>query len=141
MNTSEAANKQIETATELRAQFFFHWSLLSAGTLSLLIPLLTQIKTTNSVIVSPYYLQISIVLLICSLSMSSVRNFIAAQGFWMVGNFNLKSQTEQQTELKDITKKLNIFKYIQWTNEILSIIGYIMALVFLFLFISDNLIY
>jgi len=134
----DLANKQIETATELRAKFFFHWAILSGATLTLVIPLLTQIKTTKESITSLCYLKIALVLLMITLVFASIRNFVAAHGFWMTGSFNLK-RDKAPDAIERIVKKLNGMKYLQYSLEIISILGYIAALILLYIFIANNL--
>jgi hypothetical protein len=138
----QLGNKQIDTASNLYSNFFFHWALLAGATMTLIVPLLTYISEHNNAIYGSLKLQILIGLLIITITLSSIRNFIAARGFYIVGNINIKLANQQQ--VVDIAKdkdvnKLKFLSKIQKLISFISIVSYIIALVLLASFIWQNL--
>lgn len=131
-------NKQIDTSTEILTKFFFHWALLSGATLTLAIPLLTEIIKIKGCIQSTYLIKISIGLLIISLITASLRNLIGGHDFWISGMANLNPPKTGLEENK-MVKKMNRLNYIQNAITGIATISYIIAIVILFVFVSANI--
>ena len=129
----------INRSADLRIKFFFHWSLLSGATLGLIFPLLASLKASGVLFFCVEKLKFGIIFLLISLVLSSVRNFIAAQGYWYSGVFNLNSQNKVPQDSKKFISKMKLVSLTQKIIEGISVFGYILGLVLVYLFFWPHL--
>ena len=120
-----------DASADLKSKFFFHWAILSGATLTLLIPLITQIKTLNINLVNTCALQSAIIALIVSLIASSLYNLFSASGFAVVARENANQ--------KSLISSKFLSRLLTYIIMPLAIFGYIIALMLLYYFINKNL--
>ncbi|NQU99585.1 MAG: hypothetical protein HQ538_02505 [Parcubacteria group bacterium] len=131
--------EQINFAANLRSKFFFHWSILSGATITLIIPLILEIKDSKGTILNKHDIKTSIILLLSAIIFSSIRNFFAAHGFWKTGMSNVRRAEGDNKEADRLFNSRTKLTPIQLAIETISITSYIFSLVLLYLFISKNL--
>lgn len=135
MNDLETQKRQVikeyfDISADLKSKFFFHWAILAGTTLTLIIPLITQVIEVRSSINDTDLLRISIISLMISLILSSFWNLISAVGFAVAG----KQNNNQRTILN-----LNFLSRMQYSVMAIAILSYIFALILLYFFIDHNL--
>ena len=112
-----------------REKFFYHLSILSGATLTLLIPFISNIK-------HPVYhvilLKISVICLLVSLILSSLRNFYFAKN--QMNIIDYKASPDEKNVLILLLKcRIEIMEYI-------VILSFISSLIVLYFFIFPNII-
>lgn len=117
-------SKWYEDSKELGKSFFSSWSILSAGTFTLLIPFIQSLQGN---IKSKLILLILEILLLVSLITSSLHPFIASQISLYNAFPNLR------------TKSYKFYVIYQRINHILSITSYLIAIILLLIFVNINL--
>lgn len=127
---------QIKQAADLRIKFFYHWSILSGATTTLVVPLITEIKSSNGVINAASYAKTSIILLLAVILLSSITNFLSANSIAATGRQNIGAGGKSDS---DYILRNKMFSRLQKTIQYTAIVGYIFALIILYLFISKNL--
>ena len=134
----QQGREKINTSAELKSKFFFHWSLLSGATLTVLFPFIQKLAQKEGPLILGHLLKWSIILLMISLVTSSLRNLIASRGFWVVGKLNSTfspSPKAHEEVIETLTSLSRFQKIIEWT----SILTYIAALILIYLFTWPNL--
>lgn len=134
----ELGLKQVEIATDLRSRFFFHWSILSGATITLIIPLLLELKK-RELLNESINIKITIILLATSLILSSLRNYIAAGNLWKSGLANLEKSAGNNQGYNDLLNKRFKMIPLQKTVEPLALLSYIASLIFLYIFICSSI--
>lgn len=141
MNTEEIQKvglKQSTYAVELKTKFFFHWSILSGTTLTLIIPLLLEMQKQN-ILCEVLSIKISILLLIISIIFSSIKNYLSSYSLWNSGLANLEESAIDNNKFNKLAKKVKTINYKQKILEPIPLIGYVFALIFLYVFMLNNI--
>lgn len=136
------AIEDTKTARELGIKFFFHWTILSGATLTLLITFLSNVDI-KKIQLHRYglHIKIAIIVLILSLILAIIRNFIMIYGIHDRANANHKIANEfskalfNKTAYKSETPK-DKFKIYLHAAEYLAIITFIIGIIEAYRFIA-----
>lgn len=142
MDSQEQTQNHIEDlkreGRKLAQSFYFHWSLLTAGTLTLIVTFLGSMIGKSFVLKNLRYVAIAILLLIISLIHSSLRNLFESNKLQRIHYHELLSKEQYDQIYRGPSEILS--EKIYWLYlELLPIASYITALILLFVFVTTNL--
>ncbi len=134
----EYGEKELFYAHELRSKFFFHWAILSVAIITLIIPLLLEVKKTKE-IENVHNIKITLILLLATVIFSSIINYLNATQKQWVAFANIESAKGEKEKSARLYKKQNVVRCIRIFLEIVSIVIFVLALSSLYLFLNNNI--
>ncbi len=138
----EIAIEDTKVSRELGIKFFFHWTILSGATLTLLIPFLSSEQVKENIAqCSALYAKVAIISFIVSLISAALRNFVMMFGILDRAKINHKIANDfsnalaTNSDYKSGESKDN-FKVPLRIIEFLAIFSFILGIISAYVFIS-----
>jgi len=133
------AQELFDRGVEIQARFFFHWSLLSAGTLALLMPLVLSVSADHGMLVRITALKIGAVLLVLALVLSSLRNYHLSRIMIEMHGYMSADLNKMAKNYNFWTKSMKRHDSFQSALALGAIFGYVVGMIMLLIFLFGNI--